>query len=276
MGKAYGIQRAMDGTGSVLWALITLLLFPYLWYHNMFLFAFLPGMIAVIAILFVKEAKQMKKENYREHYHMQPKIEIPWLRTSINLLPKNLKRFIRISALFGLVNFGYAFLLLKAKSVGASDHTAILYYVLFYGVYTLISTPAGIISDRIGRKKMLRVAYSLFLVVTLWLALVTQIWWVIFFFVLFWFLFGIVDGTERALVVDLAGKSQKGTALGVFHTAIWIVSLPGWYILWRLRDTVSPQATFLFAFAIGIIIMILFFFVNTKKEELISENVQKA
>lgn len=276
MGKAYGIQRAMDGTGSVLWAIITLLLFPYLWYHNMFLFAFFPWMIAVIAILFVKEAKQMKKENHRDHYHMQPKIEIPWLRTSINLLPKNLKRFIRVSALFGLVNFGYAFLLLKAKSVGASDHTAILYYVLFYGVYTLISAPAGIVSDRIGRKKMLRVAYSLFLVVTLWLALVTQIWWVIFFFVLFGFLFGIVDGTERALVVDLASKDQKGTALGVFHTAIWIVSLPGWYILWRLRDTVSPQATFLFAFAIGIIIMFLFFFVNTKKEEIISESVQKA
>ncbi|MEI6774326.1 MAG: hypothetical protein WCL18_06125 [bacterium] len=44
-------------------------------------------------------------------------------------------------------------------------------------------------------------------------------------------LFAIVDGTERALVVDLAGKEQKGTALGVFHTAIGIVSLPGGYIL---------------------------------------------
>jgi MFS family permease len=72
-----------------------------------------------------------------------------------------------VSALFGLVNFGYAFMLLKAKSVGASDQNAILYYVLFYGIYTLISAPAGIISDRIGRKTMLRIAYSLFLVVTL-------------------------------------------------------------------------------------------------------------
>jgi hypothetical protein len=50
---------------------------------------------------------------------------------------------------------------------------------------------------------------------------------VIFFFVLFGLLFAIVDGTERALVVDLAEKNQKGTALGVFHTAIGIVSLPG-------------------------------------------------
>jgi hypothetical protein len=68
------------------------------------------------------------------------------------------------------------------------------------------------------------------------------------------------------MVVDLAGE-HKGTALGVFHTAIWIVSLPGWYILWMLRDKFSPQATFLFAFAIGVIIMIMFRFVNTKKQE---------
>ncbi len=264
MGKSYGIQRAMDGTGSVLGAVLALILFPYLWYHNLFLFAFLPGVVAVIAILFVKEAKHMKHERQRNHVNVEPKIALPSLGTAIKLLPKNLKLFILVSALFALVNFGYAFLLLKAKSAGATDERAILYYVLFYGVYTLISAPAGIISDRIGRKTMLWIAYSLFLVVTLWLALVTQLWRVIFFFVLFGLLFAIVDGTERALVVDLAGKN-KWTALGVFHTAIGIVSLPGWYILWLLWDKISPQATFLFAFAIGVIIMFLFTFVNTKK-----------
>jgi MFS family permease len=267
MGKAYGIQRAMDGTGSVLWAVLALVLFPLLGYQKLFLFAFIPGVIAVFAILFVKEAKQMKKENHRGHLHIQHKVEIPSLHTAIHLLPNNLKRFIFVSALFGLVNFGYAFLLLKAKNVGASDARAILYYVLFYWVYTIASTPVGILSDRIGRKKMLRIAYSLFLVVTLWLALVTQLWRVIFFFILFGLVFAIVDGTERALVVDLAEKNQKGTALGVFHTAIGIVSLPGWYVLWMLWDKISPQATFLFAFAIGIIIMFMFWFVNTKKSE---------
>lgn len=269
MGKAYGIQRAMDGTGSVVWAVLALVLFPYLWYQNLFLFAFIPGLIWVIAIMFVKEAKTMKKENHREHYHTQPKIHLPWLGTAIKLLPNNLKRFILISALFWLVNFGYAFMLLKAKDVGASDSKAILYYVLFYGVYTVVSAPVGILSDRWWRKKLLWIAYSLFLVVTLWLALVTQLGRVILFFVLFGIVFAIVDGTERALVADLAGKDQKGTALGIFHTAIGIVSLPGWYILWSLRDKFSPQATFLFAFVIGVLIMIMFRFVNTRKQEII-------
>ncbi len=266
MGKAYGIQRAMDGTGSVLGAVLALVLFPYLWYEKLFIFAFIPGLIAVLAILFVKEAKTMKKENHWQHVQVKPKVEIPSLDKAIKLLPKNLKLFIVVAALFGLVNFGYAFMLLKAKSVGASDERSILFYVLFYGIYTIASAPLGILSDRIGRKKILWIAYSLFLVVTLWLALMTQIGRVIFFFVLFGIVFAIIDGTERAMVVDLAGE-HKGTALGVFHTAIWIVSLPGWYILWMLRDKISPQATFLFAFAIGVIIMIMFRFVNTKKRE---------
>jgi hypothetical protein len=108
-----------------------------------------PGVIAVFAILFVKEAKNMKHENHRDHYHMQPKIQLPSLGAAIKFMPNNLKRFILISALFGLVNFGYAFLLLKAKSVGATDTKAILYYVLFYGIYTIVSAPVGILSDRI-------------------------------------------------------------------------------------------------------------------------------
>jgi hypothetical protein len=82
---------------------------------------------------------------------------------------------------------------------------------------------------------------------------------------LFGMVFAIVDGTERALVADLAGKDQKWTALGIFHTAIGIVSLPGGYILWMLWDKISPQASFIFAFGVGTIIMLLFRFVNTKR-----------
>lgn len=99
--------------------------------------------------MFVKEAKTMKKETHRNHVHILPKVEIPSLRRSVQILPRNLKLFICVSAMFALVNFGFAFLLLKAKSVGASDQMAILYYVLFYGIYTLMSAPAGMISDRI-------------------------------------------------------------------------------------------------------------------------------
>ena len=101
--------------------------------------------------------------------------------------------------------------------------------------------------------------------VALGLAFVTNLPRVIFFFIVFGILFAIVDGTERALVVDLAGKDWKGTALGVFHTSIGIVALPSGYLFGLLRDKISPQTAFLSAFVVGIIVMILFGFVKTKK-----------
>lgn len=264
MGKAYGLQRAMDGTGSVIWALVTLLLFPLLWYQKLFLFAFLPWVLAVFAILFVKEAKKMKGDNRvkKEIDDVRPISLIQWLRS----LPNNLRLFILVSALFAIANFGYAFLLLKAKNIWASDERAILYYVLFYWVYTIASIPMGILSDRRGRKTILYIAYTIFLIVALGLAFITQLGRVIFFFVLFGILFAIVDGAERALVVDLAGKQWKWTALGVFHTAIGIVSLPAGYVLGMLRDKFSPQTTFLFTFFIGIIVLVTFGFVKTTKK----------
>ncbi|MBE9541456.1 MAG: MFS transporter, partial [Proteobacteria bacterium] len=54
-GRAYGFHRAMDGVGSVLGAALAFLLLPVFGYRNIFMFAFLPGMVAVFIILFIKE-----------------------------------------------------------------------------------------------------------------------------------------------------------------------------------------------------------------------------
>ncbi len=128
-GKAYGFQRAMDGFGSVLGAIIAFLLLPILWYKNTFLVAFIPSIIAVLCVLLIKEKKKMQYPTKEK-----PKS----FKISIKQLPWNLKLFIIISTIFALGNFGYAFLLLKAKNIGYSDENAILLYVLFYVVYFFI------------------------------------------------------------------------------------------------------------------------------------------
>ncbi|HEC76208.1 MAG TPA: MFS transporter, partial [Thermoplasmatales archaeon] len=61
-GKAYGLQRAMDGIGSISGAVLAFLLLPSLGYRNIFLLAFIPAIIAVFVILFVKEKKTSSKE----------------------------------------------------------------------------------------------------------------------------------------------------------------------------------------------------------------------
>ncbi len=253
-GKAYGFHRAMDGIGSVLGALLAFLLLPILGYRNIFLFAFIPGIIAVFVILFIKEKKGHEKEEPQE----KP------IKLSFKELPENLRLFIIVSSVFALGHFGYAFLLLRAKNIGLADNMAILLYVLFYIVYTICVIPAGILSDKIGRKPILIAGYLVFAITSFGLIFTSSIYSILLFFIIYGIFYAMIDGVQRAFVVDLAPKHLKATALGTFHTAIGLVALPGGFIAGLLWDKIKPEATFLYGFILAIISIILFMFVKNK------------
>jgi MFS family permease len=253
-GKAYGFHRAMDGIGSILGAVLAFLLLPILGYRNIFLFAIIPGIIAVFVILFVKEKNAPAKEEPEE----KP------VKLSFKELPKNLRLFIIVSSIFALGHFGYAFLLLRAKDIGLADNMAILLYVLFYVVYTICVIPAGILSDKIGRKSVLVAGYLVFAITSFGLIYTSNIYNIILYFVIYGIFYAMIDGVQRAFVVDLAPKHLKATALGTFHTAIGLVALPGGFIAGLLWDKISPEATFLYGFILAIISMVLFIFVKEK------------
>lgn len=253
-GKAYGFHRAMDGIGSVSGAALAFLLLPILGYRNIFLFAFIPGIIAVFVILFIKEKKTSAREETKE-------ISI---KLSLKELPVNLKLFIIVSSIFALGHFGYAFLLLRAVDIGLTDHKAILLYVLFYIVYTVCAIPSGILSDKIGRKPVLRAGYALFGITSLGLVFTSNIYSILLLFVTYGIFYAMIDGAQRAFVVDLAPEHLKATALGTFHTAIGLVALPGGYIAGLLWDKISPETTFIYGLTLAVISLILFTFVKDK------------
>jgi len=255
-GKAYGFQRAMDGVGSFSGAIIAVILLPLFGYRDLFLLAFFPGIIAVLFILFIKEKRE---QNVPMKHPSTP------FRVSMKRLPRNLQIFILVSTIFALANFGYAFLILKTKNIGFSDNIALLLYVLFYIVYTLFTIPAGMLSDKIGRKPVLISGYILFAATAIFLMYTTQLSMLIFVFILYGVFFGLIDGVQRAFVVDLAPADLKGTALGTFHTATGVIALPAGFIAGLLWDRFSPQATFLFALALSICSLLLFTFVKNSK-----------
>ena len=254
-GKAYGFHRAMDGIGSVSGAALAFLLLPILGYRNIFLFAFIPGIIAVFVILFIKEKRVPVKEE-------EPK-EIS-IKLSFKELPMNLKLFIIVSSIFALGHFGYAFLLLRAVDIGLADNMAILLYVLLYIVYSVFAIPSGTLSDKIGRKPVLRAGYVLFGITSLGLIFTSNIYSILLLFVIYGIFYAMIDGAQRAFVVDLAPEHLKATALGTFHTAIGLVALPGGCIAGLLWDKISPETTFIYGLILAVISLILFTFVKDK------------
>ena len=256
-GKAYGFHRAMDGIGSVLGAVLAFLLLPILGYRKIFLLGFVPAAIAALVVLFVKEKKQGDVQGAK------PKR----LKVSLIALPGNLRLFIAVATVFSLGHFGYAFLLLRAKGVGFADQNAILLYVLFYIVYTISSVPSGMPSDRIGRKPILMIGYSIFALCALGLVFTSSRYTLFIFFAIYGLSYAMFDGAQRAFVVDLAPAHLKATALGTFHTAIGLVALPGGFIAGLLWDKIHPMATFLYGFTLTLISVILFAFVKNKVKD---------
>ena len=254
-GVAYGFHRSMDGVGSVLGAVIAFLLLFYGWqYHDIFLLALIPGIISVSVILLLKERTRTPELDKTETS----------IKVSFGKLDWNLKLLIIASSIFALGHFGYAFFLLRAKDIGLGDETAILLYILFYIVYTLSSIPSGALSDKIGRKPILIGGYILFGLVSIGLIFTSSLSGIIPLFAIYGLCYAMIDGVQRAFVVDLAPEDLKATALGAFHTSIGLVALPGGLIAGLLWDVISPEATFMYAIVLTVAALVLVVFVGEK------------
>jgi len=128
--------------------------------------------------------------------------------------------------------------------------------VLFNIVYAAVSTPAGILSDRLGRRRIIVLGWLIYAATYLGFALASVSWQIWLLFALYGVYYGLAEGVARAFVADLVPQERRGTAYGLFHGIVGITLLPASIIAGWLWQTVSPAAPFYFGACLAFLAMV--------------------
>jgi MFS family permease len=247
-GKSFGIHRGMDSAGAVLGAAVAFIFLQFtgLGFSTVIIISALIGLASLVPLRYVSEPEK-SKNNAK-------------LKLSLSILPGPLKLFIFVAGIFALGNFSYMFFVLRAQHLFAgrwATTAPILLYVLFNIFQSALAVPLGLLSDKIGRQKVLIFGFGLFAVVSFGFVFLNTLPFYIILFALYGVVFAAVDGTERALVSDLAGPESRATALGTYSTITGLAALPASLIAGFLWDK-SPVYTFVFGGVMAITAIAVF------------------
>jgi MFS family permease len=247
-GKSFGFHRALDTLGAVVGPLLALLAIHVLdnKFRLIFFLAFIPAFIGILLLLFF--VKERAKEA-----NSSPVFRFNWRE-----LNPSFKIFLLISLIFALGNSSDAFLILRAQNLGLSLSLVVLAYILFNFAYAVLSTPAGIISDKIGPKKVLFSGFLLFSFIYLFFGLtrVSFFLWVLFPF--YGMYMALTEGVGKAYISNLVPQEKTGTAFGVYQTTIGLCTFFASLIAGLLWTYIGVSAPFIYGSIMAIISAFLF------------------
>jgi MFS family permease len=239
-GKVYGFHRAMDHTGAVVGpVLASLFLFLYPdHYRTLFALTVVPGAIAVALIFFVPE--EVRPGGWdgsgRGGSRAAPTKNVP--------LPRQFTLFMIVLTIFTLGNSTDAFLLLKLTDVAGSARFVPLMWAALHVVKAVVSVVGGAWSDRIGRRAVIVTGWLVYAAVYAGFALSETLPALFAWFLTYGFYFGFAEGTEKALVADLAPAERRGFAFGIYNAVQGLGALAASLVFGLIWRTCGPSAAF--------------------------------
>jgi MFS family permease len=247
-GRAYGFHRMMDTSGAIVGVLISMGLLALLpgRYRTIFLIATLPGIAAVWLTFGLKEEKNPNRQD------VAAATCVPGQKNALPHLSKGYWITLGLLGIFAFANSSDTFLILRAKNLGLSDLQTIFAYTLFNAVYAVSAYPLGLLSDRVGRWRLVLSGWLLYAVVYFGFAFATMsaVWWL---FPLYGLFMGLTEGVGKALIRDKIDEAHRGTAMGIFHMSLGFSSLAGSVVAGLLWDGISPKAPFVLGGSIALV-----------------------
>ena len=229
-GAAYGVRQALDTIGAFAGPLLAMALMAAYAndFRSVFWWAVFPALLSVLLIVVGVREPDGLKATEKKGWPIQ--------KAELARLPPSFWMVIAIGVVFTFARFSEAFLVLKAQASGLGLAMVPLVLVWMNVIYALVATPAGALSDKVGRPVVLWIGSLTLFAADLVLAFVPGIVGVFIGIGLWGLHLGMTQSLLSALVADTAPADLRGTAFGLFNlltgAALLVASLlAGW--LWH-------------------------------------------
>lgn len=256
-GKGFGIHRAMDTAGAFTGLVISAIVIYSIQgeglaltkeaYRWLVVIGVIPAILAVIILIALVREKTAGQKALKASGPAS---------AAITPFSGRFKLFLVIMAVFTLGNSSDFFVILRAQNLNVSVLNITLMLVLFNLTYALVSTPSGIISDKLGRRKVITIGWGVYALVYLGFAVAASVWHIWLLFAAYGIYYGIVEGAAKAFVADLVPPERRGTAYGYYNGLVGLMLLPASVLAGWLWSAVSPAAPFYLGAGLAFIAMV--------------------
>jgi MFS family permease len=261
-GRAFGFHRAMDTTGAVIGVAAAAVV---VWvvqgdltrlaegtFRDLVLLALVPGVLAVVTIIVgVHDVRgaELRAQAARARAAAGPVDmggAMARLRRALSGLPAAYWLFVLATLLFTLGNSSDAFLALRSQQLGVTVRDLLLVIIAFNLTNAVVAWPVGALSDRVGRRGLIAVAWAIYAVAYAGFAIVGSGAPVLILWIVYGVYYGVNDAVGKALVADLAPAERRATAFGIINAVVGFALLPASLIAGLLWDAIAPSAPFWF------------------------------
>ena len=254
--RVFGFHRSLDTIGAMLGPAAALLFLHYFpgEYKELFLWAFIPGVAAIIVTLLIRERKRTSISSNRKTFS---------LKISFQYLPKAGKDYQLLvipMLVFALFNSSDVFLLLRMKEAGLSDTSLIGVYIFYNAVYAALAYPLGHLADKIGMKKILLTGLILFATVYFGISVLNN--WLAFavIFLLYGCYAAATEGITKAWISNIAPKEETATAIGTYEGFRNIAAMFASFIAGILWHQFGAAAAFLATAGVTVLVVVFMLF----------------